>query len=169
VPERYPGKRLRAMVRDPSTVYVYWEIPELDVEGWEVNALGPADAVIDSFRTDGRGRSGYLRVPSGTPGRVLLSPLAGGQPQGLVATATFGSPASAPSQDTTERWVHVSEGGPSDMRLVEAALPTDARSAWDQLAPPLGSSGQLGGERELPTALRGVSLDNLPSSSTFGK
>lgn len=120
LPEAYPGNRLRAMVRDPGTVYVYWEQPTSGSEGWEVAALDPNGQVLDAFRTEEGGTSGYLRVPHGALGQIQLRRVDGEGAPAHVASTWLASPRSTRSADRTQRWVEVPSAAPSEVRVVSA-------------------------------------------------
>lgn len=116
------------MVRDPGTVYVYWEQEERGEEGWEVAALDADGGALDSFRTDRAGTSGYLKVPHGAIGQIQLRRVL---PDGVTAPAAstwLAAPRSTVSADTTHRWVEVVPGEPAvraagPERLIERPAP----------------------------------------------
>ena len=116
LPESYPGTRLRAMVRDPGTLYVYWEVDDAgQIDGWEVRALDPLGRTLAEFSTGPLGRDGYLQPAAASIGRIEVRPCRGGRPGEPLASVEFGMPTAGASSDTTERWV--------DARLQPAPAP----------------------------------------------
>lgn len=160
----YPGGRLRAMVRDPGTVYVYWEpSKETEAEGFEVKAVDSDEQVLDSFRTDERGRSGYIRVTPGAQGRVQLRPIRNGEVGRPIAAAWFSMSTGAPSDDRTERWVDVRP----DQQVKEPARPPRAGAAW-QIPSPSGAGAPSSSAGPGPVGAReALQLPPLPTSSTI--
>lgn len=93
LPERYIGARMRVMVRDPGTLYVYWEIPEnIDTEAWEVSAMDRADSPLDSFRVRKDANCGYLRVRPEQVGMVLLRAVQNNAVTAPVGIVEYGTP-----------------------------------------------------------------------------
>ncbi len=110
--ERYPGRRIRVMVRDPQTLYVYWETEE-GAEGFEVVALDAAGGRLDRFAVGATGSGGYLRVPEGCRGRVEVRPVCGGEAGELLGSVEFGlPPAGVPPELSEERWVDTAVAPP---------------------------------------------------------
>lgn len=120
VPSAYPGTRLRAMVRDPGTVYVYWEQDTQGSQGWEVAALDAEGNILDSFTTDRTGSSGYLKVPHGALGQVQLRRVLADGAMASVASTWLAAPRSTRSADVTQRWVEVPSDAPRTVRVVNA-------------------------------------------------
>lgn len=69
LPELPPQPRLRAMVRDPGTTYVYWDDPAR-AAGWTVEALGRDGRTLGS--TQAADRSAWLEAPAAEVDRVTL-------------------------------------------------------------------------------------------------
>ena len=74
LPEYVPGTCLYALVRDPGTLFVYWNATFESDNGWLLTAYDHAGNVLQSFTTPARrnGR-GYFRVPTARVARVTLS------------------------------------------------------------------------------------------------
>ena len=74
LPEYVPGTCLYALVRDPGTVFVYWNAEFESVHGWLLTAYDTEGNVLQSFSSPARrnGR-GYFRVPSIRVARVTLA------------------------------------------------------------------------------------------------
>lgn len=149
LPERYPGQRVRVMVRDPRHVFTYWE-SEDEPEAWEIQAVR-GDAVLHSFRTPGYVRHGYLHVPPGTWGRVTLAPVRTGRAAEPVATIAFRTPPAQPSvHEGDVRWVHVDEGvfearRAEVLRRIHAGEPVaEPMSALPPTSPPGPQEGLVG-------------------------
>ena len=107
LPDRYPGSRLRTMIRDPEMVYVYWEVDEHhEAEAWEIRALVDS-GVVHAFRVDGSQSGGYLHLPAASLVEVALCPVAGAQAGAPIAKALFLTPPDEPSHDDTAEWVAV--------------------------------------------------------------
>lgn len=159
----YPGGRLRAMVRDPGTVYVYWEpSKDTEAEGFEVKAVDADEQVLDSFRTDERGRSGYIRVTPGAQGRVQLRPIRDGEAGRPIAAAWFSMSTGAPSDDQTERWVAVRP----EQQVKEPARPP--RPGIGREAPPSSSGAPSSSGGAVTSGARvAPALSALPTSSTI--
>lgn len=75
LPEFVPGTCLYALVRDPGTLFVYWNATIESPEGWILTAFDGSGNVLQSFRTPARrnGR-GYFRIPTARVARVTLAP-----------------------------------------------------------------------------------------------
>lgn len=74
LPEYVPGTCLYALVRDPGTLFVYWNATFESDNGWLLTAYDHAGNELQSFTTPARrnGR-GYFRVPTARVARVTLS------------------------------------------------------------------------------------------------
>jgi len=110
IPEVYPGQVMRVLVRDPRTLFVYWELEGPYAEAWEIYALDHSGAVVSSFRTDGStSGSGYLYVAAAHVSKVSLAPL---DAAGVVQAPRFAVPLVVPREEfildsTDERWVDI--------------------------------------------------------------
>ncbi len=108
LPESYAGTRLRVLIRDPGTLYVYWDVDDTQQrEGWEVVALDSAGKAIASFRSPSAGAGqGYFNIPVARVARVALHPLDGGV---SVKTAILGVAVVPDVQPEVvgEQWVNV--------------------------------------------------------------
>ena len=74
LPEYIPGTCLYALIRDPGTLFVYWNTTFESPNGWVLTAYDASGNVLQSFtspmRRSGRG---YFRVPTARVSRVTLS------------------------------------------------------------------------------------------------
>ena len=74
LPEYIPGTCLYALIRDPGTLFVYWNTTFESPNGWILTAYDASGNVLQSFtspmRRSGRG---YFRVPTARVSRVTLS------------------------------------------------------------------------------------------------
>ena len=74
LPEFIPGTCLYALIRDPGTLFVYWNTTFESPNGWVLTAYDASGNVLQSFtspmRRSGRG---YFRVPTARVSRVTLS------------------------------------------------------------------------------------------------
>lgn len=94
LPTAYPGRRLRAIVGDPGTVWVSWENLETrDLSGWEIVALDGGGETMGSFRAEAGATGGYLHLPASQMRRVVLRALRDDLPPAPVAVTTFPPPA----------------------------------------------------------------------------
>ena len=71
IPESYPGERMRVLVRDPGSLYVYWEAEGGDPRGWEVSAERE-DEVLHGFHATSPTVGGYLNAPAADVQRVTV-------------------------------------------------------------------------------------------------
>lgn len=122
LPERYSGARMRVMVRDPGTLYVYWEIPEgVDSDAWEVAAVDRLSTPLDTFRVRREANCGYLHVHPDQVGTVLLRAV---QQERVVpepvGVLEYGTPQSRPSLEEASRWVEITE---AEFQQRQANLP----------------------------------------------
>ncbi len=74
LPEFVPGTCLYALVRDPGTLFVYWNATFESANGWLLTAYDHSGNILQSFTTPARrnGR-GYFRIPTARVARVTLS------------------------------------------------------------------------------------------------
>ena len=74
LPEYIPGTCLYALIRDPGTLFVYWNTTFESPNGWILTAYDASGNVLQSFtspmRRSGRG---YFRDPTARVSRVTLS------------------------------------------------------------------------------------------------
>jgi len=142
LPESYPGTRLRVLVRDPGTIFVYWEAEEITGEGWELAAWSTEGELLASFRSlVGRSGSGYLLCESSRVVRVTLSPVAGGEVREVRLGAAVALGAAQEPAVLEERWVDF-----RDMSSVaEAPAPGRAPMPGDAVLYPEGHHGPGGG------------------------
>ena len=79
LPEYVPGTCLYALVRDPWTLFVYWNATFESNNGWLLTAYDADGNVLQSFVTPARrnGR-GYFRVPTARVTRVTLALISDG-------------------------------------------------------------------------------------------
>lgn len=110
IPEVYPGQVMRVLVRDPRTLFVYWEIEGGQSAEWEICAYDNSGAIVSSFRTNGSASgSGYLYVAASAVSKVALAPIDGG---GVARAPRFEVPLTVSRKDfvmdtTEERWVDI--------------------------------------------------------------
>lgn len=103
LPEGGPT-RLRALVRDPGTVWVYWPAGVAPADRFEVRAEGPSGPLA-RIEMDGDGTDCWLTgLPPATLGRVVLS----GRVEGewtVVAAVPFETPSDRPGAvDPSSAW-----------------------------------------------------------------
>lgn len=74
LPEYVPGTCLYALVRDPGTLFVYWNATFESKNGWLLTAYDASGRELQSFKTNARrnGR-GYFRIPTVRVARVTLA------------------------------------------------------------------------------------------------
>lgn len=73
LPEFLPGTHLFALIRDPGTLYTYWNSEIESPNGWRVTAFDAAGNVLQSFQTTHRrGGRGYFHVETARVSRVTL-------------------------------------------------------------------------------------------------
>ena len=82
LPEFVPGTCLFALVRDPGTLFVYWNANFESDNGWILTAYDASGRELQSFMTPARrnGR-GYFHIPTTRVTRVTLRP---NMPQGMT-------------------------------------------------------------------------------------
>lgn len=83
LPDLPTQPRLRTMVRDPGTTFVYWDDPA-HAAGWTVEAQGRDGAPLGSTHTTER--SAYVEAPAGEVDRVTLRAADGARPGARSAT-----------------------------------------------------------------------------------
>ena len=133
IPDTYPGSRVRVMVRDPSTLFVYWEIPGAQgAEGWEVGAVDAMGGTREAFRVDRTGGHGYLHVPTAEVARVTLRPVVGGWAGAPVAEVAVPQTAGDEAPAGTAAWVEGAFDAPTGTiaaRIVTAGTRPTAGAA----------------------------------------
>jgi len=73
LPEYLPGTHLFALIRDPGTLYTYWNSEIESPNGWRVTAFDAKGNVLQSFvTTHKRGGRGYFHVETARVARVRL-------------------------------------------------------------------------------------------------
>jgi len=74
LPEFIPGTCLFALVRDPGTIFVYWNAEFESENGWLLTAYDRNNNILQQFSTPTkRNGRGYFRVPSSLVARVTLA------------------------------------------------------------------------------------------------
>ena len=74
LPEYIPGTCLFALVRDPGTIFVYWNAEFESENGWLLTAYDHNNNILQQFSTPTkRNGRGYFRVPSSLVARVTLA------------------------------------------------------------------------------------------------
>jgi len=160
LPDRYPGTRVRVMVRDPETLFVYWEVPpEAGGEAWEIASLDADDRTLQAFRVGHEGTSGYLNVAATSVERVTLRPVLRGLPAEPWATVDLAAalplpplvtgpapwveiPAAFPDRDLPARGART-PGGARRARPAPAAEPSADLARALSGGPPAASSGSV--------------------------
>lgn len=153
IPSHVPGTRLRVLVRDPGTTFVYWDSEHESAEGWYITAYDRAGNVLDSFFSGAkRAGSGYFHVSSLAIARVSLAVIRGGQ----IAETKLQSDVSLRDQIKTlqsgEKWIDV-----HDHKIVHEA-PAPGRA-------PEVEAGSLPKDDVIANAM---GLRASPSSWVFG-
>lgn len=128
VPDFYAGDRLRAMPRDPMTLFVYWEADHDAPGGWHLAAYDHGGSFLAGFSTPpGRHRSGYLEVGDvARVASVVLSRIVDGRPQALWTLAVAFAPSTPPSTSGAERWIDLSTG------TAHGEPPAEGYLDWDE-------------------------------------
>ncbi|MCK6509012.1 hypothetical protein L6R29_03455 [Myxococcota bacterium] len=62
LPARYENTRIRAMIRDPQSVYVYWNTPEPPQSPWKIEARDEGGDIVHTFQVPPQYHSGYVRA-----------------------------------------------------------------------------------------------------------
>lgn len=74
LPEYVPGTCLYVLVRDPGTLFVYWNAAFESQNGWLLSAYDANGNLMQSFTTPApRNGRGYFRLPTARVARVTLS------------------------------------------------------------------------------------------------
>lgn len=74
LPEYVPGTCLYVLVRDPGTLFVYWNAAFESHHGWLLSAYDANGNLMQSFTTPApRNGRGYFRLPTSRVARVTLS------------------------------------------------------------------------------------------------
>lgn len=145
LPEYVPGTCLFALVRDPGTIFVYWNADIESDNGWLLTAYDYNNNILQQFSTPVRrnGR-GYFRVPSSSVARVTLAKI---QPSGAPEVKLESRVRIAEQLGLTqqrqydERWIDVSNGAV----VYEAPAPGYAPQAPDyaqrMIAPAITGGG----------------------------
>jgi len=124
----------------PDRLYVYWDIAEVEVSRWELTARRSHDnAILHRFSVPGFGGEGWVAVLPDTHGTVTLEGDIDGEMH-HVATVTFATPPTGPSEPGPTRWVRLSGDGMTDAQMPEGAqTPLSDRG--------FGTSGHYGTKR----------------------
>lgn len=153
LPELPPQPRLRTMVRDPETTFVYWE-GRSEPGGWEVLAEDREGRPAAAVRADAP--AAYVHAPVSEIERVTVRPLetAGrpaparsaelpwaGAPRSAPAAAPVEEP-SAPPAEPAPRWRAVGDAAP-----VEPAFPAPRAAGGAQPGHTPASSPPQGAPR----------------------
>ncbi len=145
LPEFVPGTCLFALVRDPGTIFVYWNADIESENGWLLTAYDYNNNVLQQFSTPvKRNGRGYFRVPSSSVARVTLAKI---QPNGAPEVKLESKIRIAEQLGLTqprqydERWINVSNGAV----VYEAPAPGYAPQAPDytqrMIAPAITGGG----------------------------
>jgi hypothetical protein len=166
LPDRYPGVRLQALIRDPGTIFVYWEPPEaLACDGWVLVAKDANDEVMQVLRLPFEARQGYLYVAALEVATVSLYPAEGieAHPMEVMKTRLVAAdlplmvieaPAASWSPVWTGAWAaHVErwavlrpplpEGEEAQEEPVAVSMPSPLAqgAAWQDTEEPMAGSG----------------------------
>ncbi len=132
LPEGYPGRRVRLMIRDPERLFVYWELDGWRPHKFAVTALTPHGDIVRCVEVPGDCSDAWLELPPGTEGRLLLEALTG-DGRHFVAELGFTMPRNRPSDATDEAWGSLDrEGHLAPAQGIEgtAAWPLDGVPPW---------------------------------------
>jgi hypothetical protein len=129
LPDHYPGLRLQVLVRDPGTIFVYWEPPDaITCDGWVLVARDADDQVLQTLRVPFAVRQGYLYVAA------------------LEVVTVSLYPAEAIDIDADHALLRVKVGDAAEPLMIVQAPAADWTGAWSQgmdrwavLSPPLPS------------------------------
>lgn len=113
LPSRYGGRRLRAMIQDPHTLFVYWnledEADKVRPDAWVVDVLDPEGLRLESIETNTMVNSLYIHIAPSSLGRILLRPIHGGVHHDSVAEVLFRTPTATASERGEELWAQASQ------------------------------------------------------------
>lgn len=107
LPEFIPGTHLFALIRDPGTLYVYWNSEVESAHGWRLTAFDAQNNILQSFTTTHRrsGR-GYFHIPTMLASRVTLEMVQGDGTVGMKLESTI-KILEQSKHKIEERWVDV--------------------------------------------------------------
>ena len=107
LPEFIPGTHLFALIRDPGTLYVYWNSEVESAHGWKLTAFDARGNVLQSFTTTHRrsGR-GYFHIPTMLASRVTLEMVQSDGSIGMKLESTI-KILEQSKHKPEERWVDV--------------------------------------------------------------
>ena len=168
LPEYVPGTCLYALVRDPGTLFVYWNATFESDHGWLLTAYDAAGNELQSFTTPARrnGR-GYFRVPTARVARVTLSIVyAGGSSvvkleSKIRIAEQLGIAQPRPAYD--ERWVDFAS------REVVYEAPAPGRApAFGEVYQSMTGDGMTGGGFDRSVEVQGTPNGCVCGSSRFG-
>jgi len=112
LPDLYPGGRLRLMVSDPNTLFIYWERPEAlaHPRAWMLTLLNAQGDVLVAVTLDVVNTSVYINLPVHEVASVRLStPEDVDTP--LIATRFEGRALVTHQAQQEERWASASDAG----------------------------------------------------------
>jgi hypothetical protein len=180
LPAGYGDARLVALVRDPTTLYVYWDFSQQQIDG-AFAGLGPARAVVKIWNTRQNelcgeadvhleGRGWYLReLPPGTELRIELWAVGERGARLMRAARPVRLPPALPSDVLEAFYVRLPLDQPLPRDGISAARPLNYGGAvpqgWERRAQPRFTSslgGAPGSLANLPSSLGG----RLPWSGT---
>lgn len=168
LPEYVPGTCLYALVRDPGTLFVYWNATFESDHGWLLTAYDAAGNELQSFRTPARrnGR-GYFRIPTARVARVTLSIVnAGGSSDVKLESRIriaeqLGIAQPRPAYD--ERWVDFGS------REVVYEAPAPGRApAFGEVYQSMTGDGMTGGGFDRSVEVQANQGALIPGTSRFG-
>lgn len=112
LPERYPGTMFRALIRDPGTIFIYWDIAADAPLGWEICAWSTSGELLQAIRVPpGSGRA-YLYLAAALVSQVTLRALGPDEQHEFAALLEQAQPAAiAALPDDVERWGRVEASG----------------------------------------------------------
>jgi hypothetical protein len=165
IPDAYPGERMRVLVRDPGSLYVYWETGQ--DRRWSVAAEAGGE-VLHTFQTDSAHAGGYLHAPADRVQKVVVTSPAAPRFEARLAAPEPPAPAPAFPPAQPERWAQFSppEEAPAGIGAgapSAGGLPAGAPVAPVPPRPPLG--GAPAEQRTAEAAPRSSSGSSPGSSS----
>ena len=170
VPDSYPGTRLRVLIRDPETLFVYWESATYSAEGWEISAFDSMGSCVFSFRSsEPLSGFGYILSSVERVKRVSLRPIKNASPAEELLAAQIAPPGAGDDRIPDNQWVDIRTSKPVE-ELPDFAtreLPEELRSWGSPGAHPSGSPA-MPWSADRPQAPSSWSTP-LPSSGTLKK
>lgn len=109
LPEYLPGTHLFALIRDPGTLYVYWNSEVESPNGWRLTAYDMSGRVMQSFTTSHkRGGRGYFHIATNLVSRVTLEKLEWDGQTGMTLESTIKIQEQSENR-VEEKWIDVQD------------------------------------------------------------